>query len=424
MADTPPNIASLLSRKQLGFALLLVILTTLLVGGGQAFRLLSNGQESAALLAHIEAASLLSRGPALPEADRLQAELPLLGSDPFVTGVAVYNAEGDLRAQYVRDGGKPLPDKQLLAEEQVEVRTSTLRESATALLLSSDGHPVGSLYLRRDNGWAGFLPSVLIAFAFSLVLATILASSYASKLGPQLAKPLAAVANTTLSRLQAELESTLESRAAEKAEFASLRDALKQAQDRGNASALALGAKEAELAALKQRPSPAGGDGKALIRLAQDLILLPASPVRDAALALTETAAAVTAESEPSSHPLDPAALAAEAVLAARIRASAKKSTVAFDAFPGIPATLPGDGPLLLRAVTLLLNDAIERTSGGEIVLIAGVVKNALRFEFRDTGAAQDLPPAAEQAVKSLGATLKGKATEAGTVRWFDLALE
>ena len=435
MAESHPTIASLLSRKQIGFAFTLVVVTALLLGGAQFVRFFSGGQEAASFVARAEAVALapsVAASTTAADADRIQTDLLSLRADPLVTAAAVYDSQGGLLAQYRRDAtAEALPEKAF-----PEGQTTSVRETATSVGIWVGGQPVGALYVRRSFDWPGFLFPVLIGLAASLAVGVLLASSYASNLVPQLAKPLSAVANTALSRLNAELENATQTQAAEKAELASLRDALKEAQDQGAAVRRAVVEKEREIEALrkqqvevKAQPTPVANSGKALIHLAGELNhLLPASPLREGAVALAETAAVLAAEpgaAGTAKGPLDVAALAAEAALAARLRAGAKKTTVAFDAFPGIPATIEADGPLLLRALSLVLNDAVERTSGGEIVFVTGVVKDILRLEIRDTGkAATTLPGEAEATVKRLGATLKGKATESGVVRWFDLALK
>ena len=51
------------------------------------------------------------------------------------------------------------------------------------------------------------------------------------------------------------------------------------------------------------------------------------------------------------------------------------------------------------------------------------MVKSGLRFEIQDPGANAPLPSGIEAAITRLGAALKGRATDKGTVRWFDLGL-
>ena len=345
MAEPTPSIASLLSRTQIGFAFTVVLLSGLVFGGAQVFRLVAGGQEGAAFVAHAEAAALADSVSAA-DADRVQTDLLALRPDTLVSAAAVYNAQGALVAQYRRDASaEAVPEKPL-----PEGQTSALKGTETTVGIWIGGQPVGALYLRRGFDWPGFALPLLLGLAASLVLSALLASAHASRLGPRLAKPLAGVADATLHRLRAELETTTRSREGEAAEVSALRDTLRQAQNREEAVRRALAERDDEIAVLKrealahkerEQATKTGGDSRALIRLAEEVSLLPADAHRDHALALTETAAVLAAEPEPSSTPFDPAALAAEAALAARLRvhASGKKETltVAFDAFPASP---------------------------------------------------------------------------------------
>ncbi|HEY8964992.1 MAG TPA: CHASE sensor domain-containing protein [Candidatus Methylacidiphilales bacterium] len=426
MAESTPDIASLLSRKQIGFAILLVVATALLLGGALLHRFVSGGTEAASFVARAEAAAL-APGAAAGNADQTRTDLLALRADPLVSAAAVYDAQGTLLADYRRDGAAaPVPEKAL-----PEGQTRNAQGTETSVGIWVGGQPVGAFYLRRAFDWAEFLFPLLVGLAAALLLGLILAAAFASRLGPLLAKPLSAVADKTLDHLRHELENASQGRIEEKAELAQLKASLKQAQDRAAAAERALAEREGEAKTLREQAatasasaSAASGGSQGLIGLAEELSLLPAGPTREGAMALAETAAVLAAVPAPSKGAFDAAALAAEAALAARLRAHPAKTAVGFEAFPGIPAAVPGDAPPLLRALTLLLNDAAARTPGGEVTLITGLVKERLRFEIRDNGAAATgFPEGSEEAVTKLGGTLKGKALpEGGTARWFDLA--